>query len=575
MKKNKKRAPSAKASARPPEARGRSWIWLVAGFVALLAAFVVYQPALGGPFLFDDRYLPFFSPRAPGLPFLRWITGMRPLLMASFWVNYHWSGVDPSSYHLVNLLFHFCTSVLIALAAAKLLEFAGLARRLRAILSVFTGALFLLHPVQTESVAYVASRSENLSVMLFYAAFAVFLYRRSPRISFPRAVAVLALGAAALLTKEHTLVLPALLLLTDYFWNPGFRLEGIRGNWRLYALMAAGGVAGAVRVLQVVLHADTAGFSVKGLTWYQYFFSQCRAIWVYIRLFFLPFGQNADYDFPESNTLLDHGALFGLVALMALVALVALAWIYRKRFPLASYGFFVFLLLLAPTSSFIPIRDLLVERREYLPFLGLELIVLEFLRRWKTSPAALAGTLGAVLAMAGILTYQRNQVWSSTIGFWEDAVAKSPRKARPRFQLAYALYDEQRCAEAVHSYEAAAKLQPLDYELAVDWALALDCAGKPDEALAKLRQAAVFEKSAHVYTQIAKVYAGQRRFDEALAALAEAEKLNPRFDVTYYYRGNIYALQGNVQGAVAEYRRALRINPNNTVVRDALAKLGR
>src|SRR4029078_6620792 len=84
-------------------------------------------------------------------------------------------------------------------------------------LVVIAGGLFLLHPLQTESVAYVASRSEVLSVLLYFSAFSVFLYRRTESITIRRALAVMVLFAAAISTKEHTLTLAALLLLTDYY----------------------------------------------------------------------------------------------------------------------------------------------------------------------------------------------------------------------------------------------------------------------------------------------------------------------------------------------------------------------
>src|SRR6185369_2391505 len=152
----------------------------------------------------------------------------------------------------------------------------------------------------------------------------------------------------AISTKEHTLTLGALLLLTDYYWGLG----GIRKNGLLYGMLTAAGAVGAFLVWRELKYASTAGFNVVGFTPASYFFTQCRVIWTYVRLFFLPFGQNVDPDIALSQSLLDHGAIFGL---LALVALVAAAWIYRKRWPLAAFGVFVFLLLLAPTSSFVPI----------------------------------------------------------------------------------------------------------------------------------------------------------------------------------------------------------------------------
>src|SRR5262249_23031489 len=144
-----------------------------------------------------------------------------------------------------------------------------------------------------------------------------------------------------------------------------------------------------------------------------------------------------------SRSPLDHGAILGLAAL---VAVVTAAWIYRKRWPLASFGVFVFLPLLAPASSILPIRHVMAERRLYLPFLGLALVALEILRRIRLREAA--WVCASIAALCAALTYQRSQVWASPLALWEDTVTKSPQKYRPRFQLAYALYEESRCAEA-------------------------------------------------------------------------------------------------------------------------------
>lgn len=318
-----RRAAGAQLSLRP-------WHYAAAALAALVILLEVYGPALRGSFVFDDLYLPFTWQEFGNAGVRRWLAGVRPLLMLSFWVNYRLSNLEPYSYHLFNVFFHFLTGVLVFAVVRRLLSWTGTSGLARDALAAFAAALFLLHPVQTESVAYVASRSEVMSVMFFYAAFAVFLYRRSNAISWLAAAGVLLLFGAAVSTKEHTAVLPFALLLTDYYFNPGFSFRGIRGNWRLYALLAAAGGLAARMILHLLRTADTAGFAIKEFTWVQYFFTECRAIWVYIRLFLLPYGQNADPDFSPSRTLLQHGAMFGLLGLAALAA--AAIW-YRRRFP--------------------------------------------------------------------------------------------------------------------------------------------------------------------------------------------------------------------------------------------------
>src|SRR6266851_8674714 len=316
----KSRHASAKAATAVAEKpRAAYWPYALGCVLALLVAFEVYGPSLYGPFLFDDQYLPFGVPNFAVDSLRAWIAGVRPLLMFSYWVNYQLSGFQTTSYHAFNVFFHTVNSILLCLIVRKVLEFAEVERARRDVLAVFAGALFLLHPVNSESVGYVASRSENFSILFFYGAFALYLYRRTAAITWLRAAAVLILFGAAVTTKEHTVVLPALLLLTDYFWNPPFSLAGIRRNWRLYVPVTTGGVLAAIYLAPLVRRSSSAGFSIKDFTWYQYFFTQCRAFWLYVRLFLFPAGLNIDRDFPISRTVVDHGAILGLGAILLAV----------------------------------------------------------------------------------------------------------------------------------------------------------------------------------------------------------------------------------------------------------------
>jgi tetratricopeptide (TPR) repeat protein len=254
-----------------------------------------------------------------------------------------------------------------------------------------------------------------------------------------------------------------------------------------------------------------------------------------------------------------------------LAAVSIFAWMYRREYPLAAYGWFGFLLLLAPTSSVIPIRDVIAERRIYLPFICLLFITAEFLRRIRIQPAMLASALGVVLVVASYATYQRSKVWATTLAFWSDTAAKSPGNARAHFQLAYAQWKAGNCSQAVENYAKVATLQKPDDRLLVDWALALDCLNKPDEAVAKLRQAAAHAPSALIYAQIGMIYGKRDRFEDSIAALDQAAKLEPRFEMTYVYRGNLHLTRGEYQTAAGWYRHALAINPNNQTARNALA----
>ena len=560
--KNKKHHRAAAAVAK--SAPGTSLLPYFAALGAVLAVFWAYAPAVHGPFLFDDTILPFALPGFTQ-PLIVWMRGVRPILMFSYWINARISGGDSFSYHVFNVLIHCVTTGLVFFIVRRLLEWSQAPNSRRTLLAAFAAGLFLLHPAQSEAVAYLAGRSEALSTLFALLAFTIFLYRRNTAISWVDTAFVLVVFGLALLTKEQTIAIPALLLLTDFWWNPGFRFSGIKDNWRLYGPMALGAAGGIVFYWGLILNGREAGFGLKDLTWYHYFFTQWRALFYYIGMFVFPANLTVDWDFSFSRTPLEHGAIFGLLALLALAAA---AWHYRRRFPLAGYGFFVYLTLMAPTSSILPIRDAIAERRLYFSSLGLLLILVAVLAHLKVDRKALAWGCAAVLLVAAVVTHTRAEVWSDPVLLWSDTVRKSPNKGRAHFQLAQAYAEEGQYGIATAEFEKASKLDPATYNLMIDWGLALDNAGNTEAALEKLQAAAKIDATAHVYSQIGMVYAKRQRWQEALAALATAEKIDPQWPTTYLYRAKIRLKTNDPQAAIQDYNRVLSIEPRNREARE-------
>jgi Flp pilus assembly protein TadD len=534
------------------------WIFpalLFAG--AVILAFILYAPSLNGDFVFDDRTLPFFYKDAATLPFRAWL-GTRPLLMASYYLNYHANALDPFAYHAVNVLMHAICSVLIFYAVRRILEWAGTPARERFGAAFFAAGLFLVHPIQTEAVSYIASRSETLSVLFFLAAFNVFLYRGKQAVTARVAAAILLLYFAAITSKEHTAVLPAVLLLTDFYWNPGFRFDGIRRNWKLYVPICIGGVLGVAYILSRIGKGSNAGFSFEGFTWYQYLFTEFRAFFVYVRLLIAPFGQSADYDFPVSHTLFQHGAIiYGI----ALIALAVLAFIYRKRFPVASYGFFLTLILLAPTSSFIPIRDPLAERRLYLPFIGIVLIVAEWTRRARWRQSEWLGACGILLVFAAF-SYQRNCVWVDMQSLWADAYAQNPRNVRAAMGLADGYVMKGQCAEALPYFQKAAGLQR-DYQNVYNLASVYDCLNQAAPAMAAYQGALQIQQKSEAWVHIGILDLKTGKFDDAAQAFDRAEQIDGSYLNTFIYRGIMYLAQSRFDDAAVQFKTVLGVEPAN------------
>jgi protein O-mannosyl-transferase len=556
---------------RKSPAAAYKYVW--AGLaLAFCAALFIYGPALTGPFVYDDAVQRYAKIAEANESLGEWLKGLRPLLSFSFWLNHAIFGDKPLGYHVVNVLIHVLNSALVFLITQKLLSLyrtSDAPRKLN-LLAGFTAAVFLLHPIQTESVAYIASRSETLSAFFMLAALALFLYRPPGPITWPTAACLVLLALAACATKEHAVVLAPVLLLADLFWNADLSLAGVRKNWRLYMPLGIAGVVGGAIAMRVVGESLSAGFRLREFTWVEYFLTECRVFFSYIRLLFLPVGQTLGHDVPISRNLLDHGAIFGLAGILALIA----ASVYfRRRYRLASFGILLFIVLLAPTSSFIPLLEPQVEHRLYLPALALTWVAVEFLLRARVRQGQLAAICISISCVFAVLTYVRNQVWGSDVSLWADTLAKAPNTKPPYYNLAIAYIAESRCGEAENVLQRASLRFDNDPLVLTLWGRADECLAKFDEAANRLTQAAELTPRASLYIRIGIVRARQGKSQEAYDAFERAIELDPSSKQAYILRGEWYEAAERFESAISDFRRALELTPDDTALRDRVEKM--
>ncbi len=537
----------------------------------IVVSLFLYSPALRGPFIYDDEVLPISDPRMWDAPFHSWISGVRPTLMFTYWLNHQ--GAGTSSYHLLNILIHIINTGLIYLAATKLLDLLSIKQKDKLLFALLPAAVFLVHPLQTESVAYIAGRSESLAAMFFLAAFVVYLFRPAEGVGWGRSAAILLLFALGVTSKENAAVLPAVLLLTEWFQNDGRFREAIKTNWRLYVPMAFVALGALAFVGRVLATSGSAGFHLNALPWYQYFFTEWRAIFGYLGLFVWPLGQSIDHDFPISHSPLEHGAI---IALILLLGVMAAALLFRRRYPLSAFSVFLFFLLLAPTSTVIPIADPFVERRMYLAALPLCLIAVEFLwrRGWWREPVVWT-CVALLLTVISVATYRRNQQWGDAWAFWTNTVSNNPEKSRPYAHLVETAEDLNRCGEVVPYLQRADTIMPDDPTILISWAKVLECQGQAGPALLKMQRAVFVAPSSLTFELVGLLYGELGRFKEAKEALDKAVELGPASDTAYNARGLWYELTGRYDSAIRDYSHALSLNRMNLSARIRLARLER
>src|ERR1019366_3950272 len=181
------------------------------------------------------------------------------------------------------LIIHAVNTGLVFLVLSRLLALSGgVSARAVRVASVIGAAVFLIHPLQTESVSYIAGRSESLAALFVLLAYVVFLYRRQEAISWLETAVVITLFAFGVSTKENAVCLVGMLVLTDVYWPRTSSMQGLRNNWKLYAALALGAALAAWKVFRVLAASTSAGFSIPEATWYQYGFTQARAFFTYL-----------------------------------------------------------------------------------------------------------------------------------------------------------------------------------------------------------------------------------------------------------------------------------------------------
>jgi len=558
--------------------------------LAILAALLaVYWPALHGAILYDDTLLPVFRPEGPP-SWVNYFRGGRPLYYLSLHLNYLLAGTDTWPYHLTNVMLHFFVGGLVYFILRKALELTGSARREASLLALFGSLVFLFHPLQTEAVAYIASRSESLSTLCAYGALALLLAVGDAPIGWRRAALILGLLAAGTLVKEHVVAMAAVVLLVDWWLKGRGAVARLARNWRLHAALVAGALIAVPAIVWYVTRhsAGSAGLSVPDTTWYRYLFTQYEALWIYIRLFVFPIDQSLDYNLPSVGGLFEPLVLLGLAGL---VGLLYIAWRYRARYPLAALGLVVFLILLAPTSSVIPIADTVAERRVYLPGIGLLLVVVECLRHTRSTPWR-NGWLGAVIALLALGTFNYSHAFSSEVKVWEHSVAARPENTRARIYLGAAYIKAGSCAQAVQTFDAtdtgahAEKLGRNAFLFYMNFAAALECQKQFDRAEKAYRSAidvaaAVqgwaplgrISPPARAWARLAHLYVMEQRWDEAFAAQQQATRFNPRMGwMEYSIRGNMYLSTNQLDEAAAAFQKALDLRPGDRDSQNGLAQ---
>lgn len=394
----------------------------------------------------------------------------RPLVQWSLALNFAVSGLEPWSYHLLNVLIHLAAACVLAAFLRRILAKHCAARVANAAngLALLIALLWLIHPLQTESVTYVIQRGESLMGLFCLLMLYCFIRSVESKCAGTWRAASTIFCILGLATKPIMAIAPFLVLIYDGTLVAKSFRGALVQRWRYYAALF-----GSLAMLPVILAgktsdwAPTAGFGSESISPLAYAATQPEVILRYLRLAFWPDALCLDYGWkPETNfayTLLSAAA----ITLLAMISV----WQLRRKTP-AGFAAACFFLTLAPTSSFIPIADLIYEHRMYLALAAVlsfavvgAYLLLEIaaersgpLLRHKKA-IQLTTALIVTLLLTG-RTLLRNDDYASDAAIWASALEISPDSPRPHVNLGAVFAREQRWSEAAAHFERAIEIQP-------------------------------------------------------------------------------------------------------------------
>lgn len=547
--------------------------WPAALLLALLVV-PVYLNSFRAELLFDDepslvdhagiRTLvdSLRPPEAGGLT----VAG-RPLLSLSFALNYQLAGSDFWSYRAVNLGLHLLNGLLLAAVVRRALAAGVLAPRWAAhapAIAFTAAALWLLHPLQTESVTYLVQRAESLVACCYLGTLWCFLRACAEPERRRWTWATIAACLAGMLAKEVMATAPLLLLAWDRCFVAGSWREVWRRRAALHLGCAATWLCLGALVWSVNGRGGTAGWGTAVSPW-DYALTQFPAIAHYLRLVLWPAPLVLDY----GTELVTAPAQVVPAALLVLGLVAACGWgLWRGRvWGFAGLFWFV---VLAPTSSVIPIAtQTMAEHRTYLPLAGLAVlaagVVVTRLGRWRWL------VVGAALAALGVLTWQRNADYASRIQLYEELVVHRPRNARAMVLLAEYHWKQGQLDRAQHWLERSLAVEPLA-ETMNNLGNLLQQRGDFAGARAWFERAVAAKPGdATVLVNLGSLLAAQGQPEEALAPLTTAVRVAPRLASARFNLANTLAQLGRFTAAEEQFRATVALAPDDVEARANLA----
>lgn len=552
----------------------RFYIKFISMLLICCLGVIVYSNTLYCSFHFDDALSITNNSAIKNIHNLQNIWNFLPrhfILELSFALNYYFDKLNVVGYHLFNLAVHLGSAILVwwftiltlstpAMKENKIAQYADF-------IALFAGLIFVSHPIQTEAVTYIVQRAAAMSTLFYLASLSLYVKSRlmenkesATGVGRFYYICSILLAITAMFTKETAITLPLMIVLYEVIF---FEVKKDSKVDRLFPFLLTLFIIPVTMLLTETSAARLQQLrSEPGISSAHYFLTQFRVMLTYIRLLFFPLNQNLDYDYPVFDNFFQWPVLISFLFLMGLFYQGIRLF---QKYRLVSFSIFWFFLTLFPESSFLPIKDVIFEHRLYLPMVGYSIFLVSsmYYLFGKNNLKVMCIVLTMVIVCYGVLTYQRNKVWKDDITLWDDAVQKSPHKARP-YNYRGVIYSKKKdFVRAISDFTKAIEIDPRLAENYNDRADIYVQQGKFSQAISDYNNAIEIEPAlAVLYYNRAILYQKQGEFSQAINDFLKVIALKPKFMPAYGNLGIIYANHGMIIQAIFIFTKAIETDPH-------------
>jgi protein O-mannosyl-transferase len=548
----------------------KTWHRVRASLAIVAIGILSYANTFSVPFLLDDSARIVDNPKIRSLiPTAGSLETNRPVVDYTFAINYAIHGLQLWGYHAVNLGIHLAAALcLYGIVRRSLLRTNGQFAKHAELLGLIVALIWVAHPLQTQAVTYINQRYESLMGLAYLATLYTLIRSFDSHRATLWLIASVVICALGMGCKEAMVSAPLVMLWYDRAFVAKSWGE-LLGHRRVYYLALAGTWGVLAWVMLHFTGEYTAGgmLSVPGLTPWTYLLSQSEVITHYLSLAIWPQGQCFWAKWPVAQGIADVWPC-GLL-IVGLLSATVLA-IFRS--PKISFLGGWFFLILAPTSSFAPIRDLIFEHRMYLPLaavccafvLGMSAALLKFVRSQHSPILGLALICGFLVAALSIATYQRNEVYRSEVAIWQDTVAKSPHHAAAWHNLAMAHIQSGQSTESLNSLRQAYRLEPDNPRINSSLGAALLQAGDGEEAKSYLAFAIDHSpQDSLALRNMGNAMLDTANFDTAIDFLSRSQQLTPHDKEAQLSLAAAFGMAGRFDESIQQSHQTLKEYPGN------------